>query len=278
MSNLAIPRIYKSIFENIYNKKIQFDAVKNEVETLAFGNSQGDGCFDTRDLPTAFNACTRSQDLKYSYLLYEKIGEQAKNLKQVILFYSFISPGFVTEENRGEQGVTLGLNEFFDLKVEYSDMYLANTAEDLAGAPTDSFRRFDGARGFFPTVHRTYFDEPYWENRRAIELLALNAKTDSLPYLERFINLAKQRGHALYFVIPPNDPAFTNSVGRRTEDLHKHLYEAMRAHGIDTQTHLLDLYHAQALVDKDFADYNHIVPESAATREITRQIVQMLAA
>lgn len=276
MSQVDIPRAYLKFFENAYNKKRNFNESCDSVEIIAFGNSQGDGCFDTRALPKYFNACTRSQDLKYSFLMYEKLGSCLPNLKKIILFYSFISPGFLLEDNRGEQGMALALNAYFDLQATFDDIYLESAAEDLQGASTANFREFEGVRGFFPNAYRTYFDEPYWESRRALDLLAFNAKTDALPYLERFVQLAKERGHELYFVIPPNNPVFTDKVGRDSVDLHQHLYQAMRAHGLDEARCLLDLYHAQDVVGNDFADYNHIVPDSAATRLITQKIVQMV--
>ncbi len=276
MTNSEIPRIYLKFFENAYNKKLQFTSAKDEIQTIAFGNSQGDGCFDTRDLPNAFNACTRSQDLKYSYLLYKKLGNDAIKIKNVVLFYSFISPGFVLEANRGEQGMALALNSYFDLNVDFADLYLERSAEDFLRPPTDGLSLYDGSHGFFPAAYRTYFQEPYWEQRRAVELQAFNDKLDSIAYLESFIDLAKSRGHNIYFVIPPNNIDFTDAVGRRSEDLHRHLYSALHAHGLPADKHLLDLYHSQHLVGNDFADYNHVMPDSAGTREITLQITRML--
>ena len=82
MTNSEIPRIYLKFFENAYNKKLQFTSAKDEIQTIAFGNSQGDGCFHTSDLPNPFNACTRSQDLKSSYLLYKKLENIAKKIKK----------------------------------------------------------------------------------------------------------------------------------------------------------------------------------------------------
>lgn len=277
MSKVVVPKFLNKFFENVISKKAHLDSCGEVLDTLVLGNSQGDNSFDTRIYPKAFNLCTRSQDLKYSYLLYEKMGAELQNLKHIILYYSFISPGFVLELNRGEQGMAIALNEIFSLSVDFEDDYLGNLADDLQGLDMGAVKIFEGVNGFFPQAYRTYFNEPYWEDRRAAELLEFNKKEDAVFYLDKLIVLAKQRDHELFFVIPPNREDFTLSAGSDTAFLHRHLFTMMVQHGLDTSTRLLDLYLAQDLVGDEFADYNHVKPESDAAKEMTRRVMQMVS-
>ncbi len=88
---------YKNHFDTIYKKHLSLENNINKIQTLVLGSSHGHYAFLPKE-ETEFNLSIRSQDLYYSYKLYQKYASKLSNLKNIILFYSVFSPGFEIEK------------------------------------------------------------------------------------------------------------------------------------------------------------------------------------
>ena len=84
---------------NFYNKFIQLEYYKNEMETLVLGSSHANYNFLATE--KEFNLGLNSQDLYNSYKLYESYSKSTK-LKNIIIFYSVFSEGFILDKTNSK--------------------------------------------------------------------------------------------------------------------------------------------------------------------------------
>ncbi|MFC3675005.1 hypothetical protein [Ferrovibrio xuzhouensis] len=144
------------------------------TETIAVGSSHGDFGFNPAYCPGAFNLCSRSQDLKYSFHLYQHVARSQPNLEQVVLFYSIFSPGFIWEQVPSENEMCPPLNEIFGLGLTYEDPRLDAISRAVAGKLDTLAVETPGVGGFIGNTTKTFFPETYGAERRAQDHLKYN--------------------------------------------------------------------------------------------------------
>ena len=89
--------LYSFDFAKISYKVREFRSLENETQTVVLGSSHA--LYGYKPERTEFNFAEPSQDLYYSYKIYEKFCD-FKKIKRVILFYSVFSAGHILEKTR----------------------------------------------------------------------------------------------------------------------------------------------------------------------------------
>ena len=246
-------------------KKIGLERQVDCIETLILGSSHGQYAYVPQE--REYNLCLPSQDLYYSYALYEKYGTRLKNLKNVILFYSVFSAGFDCVRGR-ENYRSYHYEKIFDIKPHipgYSeklyDLYgsfqksideEANGLEvpqDYRGENPDVTGKYVGRLGITNYVERA--NGHLKSNRR---------ESRQTPYVEKLIQLAQQH-HVLVTVVLSPAHAKMKSHWPPVSDLFADLFELLKSH---PEVKLADFYSQDALARDDFWwDYDHLNPAGA---------------
>jgi hypothetical protein len=112
-------------------KRTMLERDKGYWETIVLGSSHGDFGFNPLFFPHSFNLCSRSQDLKHSFLLYKHITNNYPKIKNLVLYYSIFSPGSTIENSPTEKFISPALNALFNLNIEYEDAELISEFDKI---------------------------------------------------------------------------------------------------------------------------------------------------
>lgn len=279
--DLPIPRSMAKAVPELYIKNRNLCESSEGIQTLVLGHSQGDHGFDPEYFSRSFNLCSRSQDAKMSYYLYEKMGLYLPNLKRIVLFYSMISPGFLTEREKAERMVAVAFNAIYKLSMPFEDDYLNSLSMEVSalfdgvdwGYESDGFT---ASNGYVKNPNIDYFENLYWQRRRLPQLHGYNELSDATEYLDKMMLLAKERGHSVYFVVAPNRSDFLASTPGTSDYLHRHLLDALVKFELSKSAVYTDLYNSQDFSDSDFGDFVHLIPGGAGARRVTKSIHAMV--
>ena len=279
--DLPIPRSMAKAVPDLYIKNRMLRECAGGVETLIFGHSQGGHGFNPAYFPHSFNLCSRSQDAKMSYFLYKKFGATLPKLKRVVLFYSIISPGFLTEREKTERMVAVAFNAIYKLGMPFEDDYLDLLCADIEGLfdKVDWDYKADGyeaSAGYVQDQNIEYFENTYWQRRRLPQLHAFNALDDVDHYLGKTIALAKERGHKIYFAVAPNRSDTLKGIPGTSAYLHRHLLDALPKFNLRAEDVFSDLYCDPRFPDEGFADFTHLILGSKGTELLTKTIREMV--
>lgn len=278
---LPIPRSMFKALPELVIKNIQLKQEADQIETLVIGHSQGGHGFDPLHFPNSFNLCTRSQDAKMSYEVYAKVGATLPQLKRVILFYSIISPGFLTEKVESERTIAVAFNEVFKLGAKFADDSLDLLATDVEGLFDNLNWNFEADgysahAGYVKNENGEYFDNTYWQRRRLPQLHAFNSLNDADHYLGKTIALAQERGHRIYFVVAPNRSDTVKGVPGTPAHLHRHLLDALTKFNLRAEDVYADLYCDTRFLDEYFADFTHLQMGAEGSELMTKSIRDMV--
>jgi hypothetical protein len=255
------------IYKNNRNKILEMG---DKLENLAIGSSHGQYAFNSNLIKNTHNLCTSSQDLKYSFLLYEKCIDECKNLKNIIVFYSIFSAGSELEKSKTEVPHAIALNCAFDLNVQYENQDVRDLAEEMAKIPDDKNSITDDAG--FPPEQIYFFPNEYGALKRATDHLRFNQKTDALGYLFQIIALAKKFNHKLFFVLPPYRNDYKKSLESLGADRFFGLSHALKMVHSFYNPIVIDFYNSTAIFDADFGDFDHLNPFGDGPRKLTSLI------
>ena len=239
-----------------------------ELRTLALGSSHGDHGFDPQFCDKSFNLCSRTQDLKHSYSLYETTSKLAPNLKNIVLFYSVFSAGFFMENTRSEKILSPALNGLFSLGLKYEESRFVALSEQIRDAFTDFAIQLEGRHGFLPKWVQIITPESYGAARRANDHLKWT-NSDANLYLIKIIQLAKHLKHNLCIVIPPVRSDYREAVGIRSAKLFQELLDICGEFQINS---MLNYYDGVGFADEYFGDFDHLLPEGIGPRLLTQAI------
>lgn len=246
-----------------------------DIRTLAVGSSHGDFSFNPAWCESSFNLCCRSQDLKYSYLLYRKMAAVRPDIRNIVVFYSVFSPGSFLEKSPSEREISIALNEIFWLDVEYENPQLAAINEAVKGKFSDLAAQVTGSRGFLPKDGKGFFPESYGAARRASEHLKSHARGGADIYLDKIFEIARAQRHKVVIVISPARSDYKACIGSS-----EHLFDGLRGRVTAWQPHvdidILDLYHTTEFADSDFADFDHLKPNGAGVKIVSSRISHLV--
>jgi len=263
-------------------KRVMLEQARETLETIALGGSQGAHAFDPGQLPNAFNLCFRSLDLKHCYSLYQRTITLCPNLKNLVLFYSVASPGFMLERDPDEADIGPLASALFDLDMEYQSERLTRLSDALAKQMQDGMAatlaeeasRLDGRDGFLPNDGGGVAGGEF--KARLLSQIKLNYETGADYYLLKILALANRLGHAVTIVVPPVTSLYRNTLNARSSILFRELIEVLELLPWSMPIKVLNAYDDDAYEDGFFLDEDHLDPHGEGAGMLSRAIAAAL--
>jgi hypothetical protein len=268
---ITITPLFRESVTFLGAKRTMLRKESHGLTTLVVGSSHGDFGFDPQYYQGSFNLCCRSQDLRHSYSLYEKVSALAPNLKNVVVFYSIFSPGFLLEKSASENDICPVINGLFSLDLKYDNSRLDALSELARSQLSDLSIELEGRSGFFPKSGKGFFPEGYGAERRANDHLKLNGNSE-LHYLIKIMQLAKRLKHNLCIVVPPVRSDYKKYIGMDFSRAFRGLMEVCEQFQSDWDFSLLNCYDDAGFLDEYFGDFDHLLPDGEGASLLTRGI------
>lgn len=261
------------------NYKRKFDGIENKtdkIKILFLGSSEGNVGInsDFWDDGSAYNLCIDSQDLYYSYKLYEQYASKLHNLEQIIITYSTFSSGNEIYKNKKSLYLAYYYEKIFEIKHEN----IRNNASFLKDM--DFFEKFILTKYAPPHISYSGYS-PYLisTENTPIQIVSGYLKThfkltNQEKWLIKASELASKYNHKLYVVITPN-PKNTISLYKKEiekfgvsyEDLFKPLYD-LEIKNVS----ILNYFDCEAFKEFHFSDPTHLTPQGAI--KLTKFIIE----
>jgi hypothetical protein len=273
---ISITPLFKESITLLGAKRTMLRKESHSLTTLVVGSSHGDFGFDPRYYPGSFNLCCRSQDLKHSYSLYEKVSALAPNLKNIVVFYSIFSSGFLLEKSSSENDICPVINGLFSLELKYGDFRLDALSELARSQLSDVSIELEGRGGFLPTSGKGFFPASYGAERRASDHLKFNGIHEENIYLVKIMQLAKRMKHNLCIVVPPVRSDYRKYIGMDFSSAFRGLMEVCEQFQSDWDFSLLNCYDDAGFLDEYFGDFDHLLPDGEGAGLLTRGVNVML--
>lgn len=253
--------LFVANYEEALLKRNSLEGYYNEIENLILGSSHGSYAYNPNC--NDFNLCMPSQDLYYSYKLYNRYSPMLPELKNIILFYSVFSSGFDLEKCSEHPRCLIYHNVFgilpksIDIKPLYKKYYSDFNITKLS---KDKFNKnyrgkcLDVKGCSVSRLHKTdvadrvkgALKNHYRNNEQHIYLNNLISE----------INTNKQR---LYIVISPVHSDYRKLCPEYNE-LFQSLFKIVEN---NINIKVIDCYNLD-FDDKYFWDYDHLNPKGAA--------------
>lgn len=202
------------------------------------------------------NLATPSQDLYYSYCLYEKYGQKAEN---IILTYSVFSKGLCLIKTN-EIELCILLKEFFEIDYQFKDFakkkklyllepfyriyinkYLKNPKSLRLRVAKDG------------EVQSMNFDS-YIQERAKKHYKNYQRKLSQLVYIKKFIEKTKENNQNLILILPPVKKIYKETLPDGKE-IFQHLYEICNKY---EHVQICDFYNSNSFREEDFVDGDHL--------------------
>lgn len=226
---------------------------KKAIKTLVLGSSHA--MFYQCD-ENEYNIATSSQDLYYSYHLFEKYGQKADN---VILTYSIFSKGLCLIKTK-EIELCILLKKIFEIDYQFKNiakkkkLYLL---EPFYKIQIDKYLKNPSSL----KKKRVKDDEIYPMNSSEyIKTRALKhyknyqREENQLEYLEKLLEKTQENNQNLILIIPPAKKLYKESIPNGKE-IFKHLFEMCNKY---KQVNILDFYNSNLFSEDDFIDSDHL--------------------
>ena len=248
-------RLNKDILWEHYKKYKEFEDTKDSVKTLILGSSHGAYGYIAKE--DEYNLSMSSQDLYYAYKLYEKYSD-LPNLKNIVLFYSVFTNGFIIDKT-SEKERALAYKKLFNIPIRYECLYLKLRNFSFAHYLKKVKKR--------PVVHNNGNMEYYYffvspeitPELRANQHLKNNLREEKQNiWLEKFIKLAEEKNQNVYIVLSPATKEYKACLPNSSE-LFKDLYNV---NGLEKAT-LINLYDSEMFDSEDFGDLDHLNSKGA---------------
>lgn len=244
------------------------------IDTLVIGSSHGDFGFNPALFPKSFNLCFRSQDLKHSFHLLEKLSAAHPNIKNVVLFYSSFSSGHLMELSPTEKVISPPMSEIFGLDLDYEDDELQKIAQFIKGELNEISVDIEGVCGFFPGSGKGFMPENYSVEKRANEHLRRNQSTAANVYLSKLLDLAAKQKQRVCIVIPPARTDYKKAIGVDSSKLYKSLFDLLSARDQGENITVVNCYDDSRFVDSYFGDYDHLHPTGPGVELLTKSVLK----
>lgn len=258
-------------------KRNMLTRAAGDLTTLVLGSSHGDYAFNPAFCPGAFNLCSRSQDFQYSLLMYEKWAPRCPRLKNVLLFCSVFSPGFVLERSPSQAPLAPLLNEVFALGQRYGAGPLAAIADAVRGQADDADFLLEGESGFLPGFEKELLADEYGADKRAYEHLKYNKRQGGLPYLADILQMSRNLGHGIYIALSPARPDYRKALRSGANDLFESTFKTLKDLNMDSSAHVLNFFDSPVFNDADYGDFDHLHPLGAGVEKLSREIGRAVA-
>lgn len=243
------------------------------LQTLAVGSSHGDFGFNPAYVADSFNLCSPSQDLRHSYLLYEKVVGLNPAIKNIVVFYSAFSSGFLTEKT-SEKEKCAALKEIFLLDSTYDDPEIMAAYHSIAGR-LGAMKLDRGHRGFIRTNGGPFFGDDYGADRRAAAHMKHHHRRAEDLHLVRLILAAQARGQNVLVVVPPARGDYKAALLRLSDDVFDSLHQITRF-AFNAPLHVLDCFDDFSFDDAWFGDFDHLLPEGPGCAMLSTRIANSL--
>lgn len=231
---------------------------KTDISILALGSSHGGNSFCPEYISNpSFNWCTSSQDLCYSYKLYDKFRHSLPKLETIVLFFSLFS--FGADIQKTSEKVMCGFYKTYcdidwEFDAEHDVLFQEVSRYCQKKFPLEKFKD-NTANGYIrPTFFR--FSSISAEARVQSHIKASLRSSEPLKYLEKMIQSCKRNNHRLLIIIAPTQTGYKNLVPK---EAFSKLYSITEKHNIE----LLDLLSTNKFTDCDFGDHDHMNYEGA---------------
>lgn len=249
----------------------------DDIETIVVGSSHGDFGFNPAYFPKSFNLCCRSQDLKHSFYLYEKVTATCRNLKNLVVFYSTFSSSSVLEKSPSEKYICPALNEIFQLGLHYEDPELENLCALIQGQLDNATATAEGIGGFLPTTSKGFFADSYGVQRKVSEHLRFSNGHEGDFYLLKLILLAKFMRHNLIIVIPPARSDYASETKSQHPKIFEELKKLSNSYFLEIKPQVLDLFEDDRFTAEDFGDFDHLNPLGEGSQKLTLLIRDLVS-
>lgn len=239
----------KDLILQHFNKFIQLQYYKNHIKTLVLGSSHGDFGYIAKE--DEFNLSLTSQDLYYSYKLYEKYANLSQ-LKNIILFYSVFSNGFILDKTSLKE-IALSYKMFFDIPIVHNCLYLK--LRNL------SFPKYlckvIKTEIIFCNGNNKHTENLFMNTKEitANERAKAHKKTYNRPdkqikWLKLLIQLANKNKHRVFIVISPATKEYKSYLVSES-NLFTEIKELKHCK-------IIDLYNSNLFEQEDFGDWDHL--------------------
>jgi hypothetical protein len=266
------PRLLIEYIEIMAAKRAMLLSSIDNIKTLVVGSSHGDFGFNPVYSPNSFNLCCRSQDLKHSFHLYEKITATCNNLKNLVVFYSSFSASSVLERSPTEKYICPAINEIFQLEIQYDDVELRDLCASIIGNHGKTNMVNDGINGFFPSTAKGFFPNDYGVKRKVSEHLRYSYGHEGDFYLLKMILLAEYMNHNVVIVVPPARSDYVNEALTQNPKLFNNLENLTNSYFINKKVSVLNLFNSKDFSDEEFGDFDHLLPVGSGVLKLTEKI------
>ncbi len=236
----------------------------NTIKTLCVRASNADYGFFPQKFPNSYNLGLTSLDLEMTFKIYEKWQKTLPSLKNIIMYFSVSSPGYVlTKTSERYRAVSYGY--FFGVK--YSNENILPKYEKYIRRQCQKIENT-----VFPiyTNYRGYEKKYFFMNDISAEIrskkhLRENLRMpDQMCWLSHLDNLAKQNNHRLIIVLPPCRRDYRAQLP--TGDV---LFSKIYRLDIE-KWRIFNYYDDAAFVGSDFGDTDHLNENGA--KKLTKMI------
>lgn len=238
----------------------------NEIETLVLGSSHGDYGFNPLySDKVSYNLCYTSQDLYYSYKLYEKLYNKTPKMKNIIVFYSVFSSGLELEKT-SEYPICSCYKLLFDIPYKTNKSY-KKIEKQFSKELLEPLTIPDYYLGY--NNPQIFFSENFGVKNRVKTHLRENLRSNKQnDYINKIFELSKQANHNLTIIIPPARSDYKSNLPD-SADLFKKLYIIS-----NNRFNILNFYDNNDFLFEDFGDFDHLNCDGA--EKLTKKINEYL--
>lgn len=202
------------------------------------------------------NLATSSQDLYYSYSLYEKYGQKAKN---IILTYSVFSKGLCLIKTN-EIELCILLKEIFGIDYQFKKIAKNKLMYILEPFYKIQIKRY--LKDNNALRKRKYNDKEaqfmnstdYIQNRARKHYKNYQREINQLGFIEKFIEKTKENNQKLILILPPAKVIYKETLPNGKE-IFEHIFEICKKYN---HVEIHDFYNSNFFKEEEFADGDHL--------------------
>ncbi len=248
-------RLKDNPFPDVLKNAYTLPLLKDTIDTVVLGSSHAHYGFHAEG--SVFNLGGTSCDLFHSFELYQWLNNQGfDKIKTIILFYDVFSPGFVLE-----------MTSDAELHIPYEICFGIGDRSELRGvSPKTKYVLEERAKFHYRKqtpdlswrgngdhdVDMSWID---LDTRIAGHLKHCRRGSRQTEYVEKMLNLAKDRADRFIVVLPPLRADYRNKLTEDSPTLFPELFDLMSK---EPTLKLLDYHDCSLFTDRDFMDCDHL--------------------
>ena len=231
-------------------EKIQYE---NFLKTFVIGSSHA-MFYQTEE--KELNLATSSQDLYYSYCLYEKYGQNAEN---VILTYSVFSRGLCLIKTK-EIELCILLKEIFGIDYQFKDVAKNKFLHILEPFYRIQIKKYfkdhNSLKKRICNVKNVQINNSvdFIQERAKKHYKNYQRKLDQLDYIKMIVEKTEKNNQKLILILPPVKKIY-KEVLPSGQEMFEHLFKICREY---KHIQILDFYNFDSFEEEDFVDGDHL--------------------